>query len=88
MSDDSYQPGEVERDLADVRAHVRNTQLFSPSVTAQIDALRASMHEQPDGIAALLLWSADISTRSEGGAPMRSTTAKKRLSARRYSRGP
>lgn len=35
-----------EHELEDVRAQVRDGALFSPSVTAQIDALRASEHEQ------------------------------------------
>lgn len=33
-------------ELDAVRAQVRDSQLFSPAFTAQIDALRASVHEQ------------------------------------------
>ena len=33
-------------ELEAVRAQVRDSRLFSPSVTAQTDALRASVHEQ------------------------------------------
>jgi hypothetical protein len=36
----------IDDELADVRAQVRDSQLFSPAVTAQIDALRAAVHEQ------------------------------------------
>ncbi len=47
MSDDSYQPDEVELDLADVREQIaRLAELFSPATMAGIDALRASTHEQ------------------------------------------
>lgn len=33
-------------ELKDVRAQLQNSELFSPGVLAQIDALRASVHEQ------------------------------------------
>jgi len=33
-------------ELEDVRAQVRESELFSPRVSAQLDALRASVHEQ------------------------------------------
>lgn len=33
-------------ELEDVRAQLQQSELFSPGVTAQIDALRASVHEQ------------------------------------------
>lgn len=33
-------------ELEDVRAQLRESELFSPGVTAQLDALRASVHEQ------------------------------------------
>jgi hypothetical protein len=42
----SEQHDEVERDLADGRAQVRDSELFSPAVTARIDALRPSVHAQ------------------------------------------
>src|SRR5688500_9868142 len=35
-----------EHELEDVRAQVRDNALLSPAVVAQIDALRASVHEQ------------------------------------------
>jgi len=47
MSDADYQPDEVERDLADVRAQIaRCSELFSPATMAGLDAMRASTHEQ------------------------------------------
>jgi hypothetical protein len=36
----------IHDELADVRAQVRDSELFSPAVVAQIDALRASVHQQ------------------------------------------
>ena len=35
-----------EHELEDVRSQMRDNALFSPGVTAQIDALRASVHAQ------------------------------------------
>ncbi len=37
---------ELNNDLNDVRKTLQDSELFSPGVTAQIDALRASVHEQ------------------------------------------
>jgi hypothetical protein len=36
----------IDDELADARAQVSDSELFSPAVTSQIDALRASVHEQ------------------------------------------
>ena len=37
---------ELNNDLDDVRKTLRDSELFSVAVTAKIDALRASVHEQ------------------------------------------
>lgn len=36
----------VNDELDEVRAQLQNSELFSPAVIAQLDALRASVHEQ------------------------------------------
>jgi hypothetical protein len=36
----------IDDELADVRAQVRDSEPFSPAVTAQVDALHTSVHEQ------------------------------------------